>query len=39
MSTRTALMVTDVERGELRRLVRQPGTKQALATRCKVILG
>jgi transposase len=38
MSTRTALLVSDEERAELRRLVRQPGTRQALATRCKVIL-
>jgi len=38
MSTRAKLLVTDVERAELRRAVRQPGTRQALATRCKVIL-
>jgi hypothetical protein len=38
MSTRAKLLVTDVERAELRRLARQPGTKQALATRCKVVL-
>ena len=38
MSTRAALMVSDEERIELRRLVRQPGTRQALATRCKVVL-
>jgi transposase len=38
MSTRAALLVTDQERAELRRLVRQPGTRQALATRCKAIL-
>lgn len=38
MSTRAALMVTDQERGELRRLARHPGTRHALATRCKVIL-
>lgn len=38
MSTRAALMVTDQERDELRRLAKHPGTPQALATRCKVIL-
>ncbi len=38
MSTRLALLVTDEERAELRRVVHQPGTRQALATRCKVIL-
>lgn len=38
MSTRAALLVTEDERAELRRLVRQPATRQALATRCKVIL-
>jgi transposase len=31
-------MVSDEERAELRRLARQPGTPQALAMRCKVIL-
>jgi transposase len=31
-------MVTDQEREELRRLARHPSTRQALATRCKVIL-
>jgi transposase len=31
-------MVTDQERVELRRLARHPSTRQALATRCKVIL-
>lgn len=38
MSTRAALNVTDQERAELRRLVRQPSTPQALAMRCRVIL-
>jgi len=38
MSTRRPLLVSDEERAELRRLARQPGTRQALATRCKVIL-
>lgn len=38
MSTRAALNVTEPERVELRRLARHPGTRQALATRCKVIL-
>jgi transposase len=38
MSTRTPLMVTDKERAELQQLARQPGTRQSLATRCKVIL-
>lgn len=38
MSTRAELLVTDTERAELRRLVRHPGTRQAFATRCKVIL-
>ena len=38
MSTRTALMVTDQERAHLERLVRQPSTPHAQATRCKVIL-
>lgn len=31
-------MVTDQERSELRRLSRHPATRQALATRCKVVL-
>jgi transposase len=31
-------MVTDEERAELRRLARRPGTRQALATRCRAIL-
>ena len=38
MSTRQPLMVTDSEREELRRLAKHPSTRQALATRCKVIL-
>ena len=38
MSTRTALMVTDQERAHLERVVRQPSTPHAQATRCKVIL-
>lgn len=38
MSTRASLMVTDQERSELRRLSRHPATRQALATRCKVVL-
>lgn len=38
MGTRASLMVTDQERAELRRLARHPGTRQALAMRCKVIL-
>lgn len=38
MSTRTALNLTDVERDELRMLVRQPRTARALADRCKVVL-
>jgi transposase len=38
MSKRASLMVTDQERAELRRLARHPSTRQALATRCKVVL-
>ncbi|MFN7021777.1 MAG: IS630 family transposase [Phycisphaerales bacterium] len=38
MSTRTPLNLTDVERDELRALVRQPRTPRALADRCKVVL-
>jgi hypothetical protein len=38
MSTRTPLNLTDVERDELRTLVRQPRTPRALADRCKVVL-
>lgn len=38
MSTRMGLMISDEERDELKRLVRQPSTPQALATRCKVVL-
>jgi transposase len=38
MSTRQSLAVTDEERAELERLVRQPSTPHGLATRCKVVL-
>jgi len=38
MSTRTALSLTDVERGELRTLARAPRTPRALADRCRVVL-
>jgi transposase len=38
MATRTPLNLTDVEREELERLVRRPGTPQGLATRCRVVL-
>ncbi len=38
MSTRTPLILTDVERDELRTLVRRPRTPRALADRCRVIL-
>ncbi len=38
MSTREPLRVTDQERTELERLVRQPSTPHGLATRCKVML-
>jgi transposase len=38
MGTRTLLNVTDVEREELRTLVRRPGTPRALADRCRAIL-
>ena len=38
MSIRAALVLSDEERAELQRLVRRPSTRQALATRCKVIL-
>ena len=38
MSTREPLRVTDQERTELERLVRQPSTPHGLATRCKVVL-
>lgn len=38
MSTRTPLNVTDVERDELRALVRAPKTPRALADRCRAVL-
>ena len=38
MSTRTPLNLTDVERDELRALVRGPRTPRALADRCRVVL-
>jgi len=38
MATRIPLNLTDVERDELRRLVRRPRTPRALADRCKVVL-
>ncbi|GAB4384353.1 MAG: IS630-like element ISBj5 family transposase [Phycisphaerales bacterium] len=38
MSTRQPLAVTNEERAELERLVRQPSTPHGLATRCKVVL-
>ncbi len=38
MSTRTPLNLTDVERDELRVLVRAPRTPRALADRCRVVL-
>lgn len=38
MSARTPLNLADVERDELRALVRQPRTPRALADRCKVVL-
>lgn len=38
MATRMPLNVTDEERQELQRLVRQSSTSHALATRCKVVL-
>jgi len=38
MSTRTPLNVTEVEREELRTLVRQPRTPRALADRCRAVL-
>lgn len=38
MATRAPLNLSDVEREELRRLVRAPGTARALADRCKVVL-
>ena len=38
MGKRTPLNVTEVEREELRTLVRRPGTPRALADRCRVIL-
>lgn len=38
MSTRTPLNLTDVEREELRSLVRVPRTPRALADRCRVVL-
>jgi transposase len=38
MATRASLNVTDVEREELRAMVRAPRTPRALADRCKVVL-
>jgi transposase len=38
MSHRASLNLTDVERDELRRLIRQPSTPRALADRAKVVL-
>ena len=38
MANRAPLNVTEVEREELERLVRQPRTPRALADRCKVVL-
>lgn len=38
MAARTPLNLTDVERDELRALVRAPRTPRALADRCKVVL-
>jgi transposase len=38
MSTRTPLNLTLTERAELERVARRPGTRQALATRCRVVL-
>lgn len=38
MGTRTPLNLSEVEREELRRLVRRPSTPRSLADRCKVVL-
>lgn len=38
MGSRTPLNLTDVERHELRQLVRRPRTPRRLADRCKAVL-
>ncbi len=38
MATRTPLNLTDVDRSELRKLVRRSRTPRAFADRCKIVL-